>query len=87
MARFTVKYASQVTETFTAAQVNQAKQVTNHPGTTFYFLDKEVSAQDWFTMVYAACDAQWEKKNQTHKRVTVLYGSSVAGYVTKWVRR
>jgi hypothetical protein len=87
MARFTVKYSTGLVQSFTAAQVHQAKQVVNHPGTTFYFLDKEVSAPDWFTMVYAACDSQWEKKNQTHKRVTVLHGSSVADYVTKWVRR
>jgi len=85
--RFAVQYKGRVRQEFTAAQCHQAAQVVNHPGTKFFFVGKEVSAQDWFTLVYAAVDAAWDKKNLTHKRVKVLYGSSAACYIEKWVRR
>lgn len=85
--RWSITYANGFTEEFTAAQCHQAKQVVNHPGTKFFFVGKEISAPDWFTMVLDACQQAWDKKNTTHKRVRVLHGSSVACYVEKWVRR
>ena len=53
----------------------------------FRLAGKEVSAVEFFAAVDAAIEAAWEKKNMTHKQVRVLHGSSVASYVTKWVRR
>jgi hypothetical protein len=46
-----------------------------------------VSAEDFYAAANQAVNEAWEKKSKTHKRVRVLYGSSAASYVTKWVRR
>jgi ribose 5-phosphate isomerase RpiB len=48
---------------------------------------KQVTATEFFNAVRDAVDAAWDKKNQTHKRVRVLHGSSSASYVTKWIPR
>lgn len=67
-----------------------------HEAQNFHFLEdaqiwrlagKQVTYTVFFAAVQEAIDAAWEKKNQTHKQVRVLHGSSVACYVTKWVRR
>lgn len=44
-----------------------------------------MTAEEFYTAVRDAVDAAWEKKNETHKQVRVLYGSSAASYVTKWI--
>lgn len=54
---------------------------------TFALSGKPVSSDDFYSAVRVACDTAWDKKNQTHKRVRVLYGNSVACHVNKWVRR
>ena len=54
---------------------------------TFMLSGKPVSPEEFYSSVRAAVDAAWDKKNETHKRVRVLHGSSVASYVNKWVRR
>lgn len=53
----------------------------------FALSGKPVSAAEFYAVVDAAIAAAWSKKNETHKRVRVLHGSSVANYVEKWVRR
>jgi ribose 5-phosphate isomerase RpiB len=54
---------------------------------TFALSGKPVSAAEFYAAVDAALAARWAKKNETHKLVRVLHGSSVASYVTKWVRK
>jgi hypothetical protein len=54
---------------------------------TFALSGKPVSAVEFYAAARVACDAAWDKKNQTHKRVRVLYGNSVASHIEKWVRR
>ena len=54
---------------------------------TFRLSGKQVTAQEFYTAVRNAVDAAWEKKNETHKRVRVLHGSSAASYVEKWIPR
>lgn len=56
-------------------------------GQTFALAGKPVSAEAFYAVVIAAVEAAWDKKAATHKRVRVLHGSSVAGYVTKWARK
>ena len=46
-----------------------------------------VSRAEFFQATEAARQVAFDKKNKTHKQVRVLYGSSVASYVTKWVAR
>jgi len=53
----------------------------------FLMTGEQCSPEDFFAAVNAAVDAAWDKKAETHKRVRVLHGSSVAGYVEKWVRK
>jgi len=85
--KYAVEYANGHRDEFTASQCHQAKQVSNYDGTRFFLADAEVTGEVWFAAVHAAIDAAWDKKNQTHKRVRVLHGTSVACYVEKWVRR
>ena len=54
---------------------------------TFRLAGKPVDASEFFKAVDLAREAAWDKKCETHKRVRVLYGSSVACYVEKWVRK
>jgi ribose 5-phosphate isomerase RpiB len=54
---------------------------------TFALSGKPVSAEEFFAAARAAVQEAWDKKAQTHKRVRVLHGSSVASYVEKWVRK
>jgi hypothetical protein len=54
---------------------------------TWRVAGKVVTAVEFFAAARAAVDAAWDKKNQTHKRVRVLHGNSVACYVNKWVPR
>ncbi len=54
---------------------------------TFALAGKAVSAEEFFAAACAAVQEAWDRKNQTHKRVRVLHGGSVASHVTKWVPR
>jgi hypothetical protein len=53
----------------------------------FFLSGKPVASAEFYAAIQQARDAAFDKKNKTHKQVRVLYGSSVANYVTKWVRR
>lgn len=68
-------------------QATSPHSVGNAPDGTKYFIkNKEVSRIDYINES-AALHSQWfENKCKTHKQVRVLYGSSVACYVTKWVK-
>ena len=54
---------------------------------TWTLAGKQVTVSEFFAAARDAVDAAWEKKNQTHKRVRVLHGSSAACYVNKWIPR
>lgn len=85
--RYAAQYANGHRVEFTAAQCHQAQQVINHDGATFFLAGVEVPAEQWFADVLGACEAAWAKKEQTHKRVRVLHGSSAGNYIEKWVKR
>lgn len=56
-------------------------------GQQFFIRGTLVTSTEFFRVVCEARDAAWAKKEQTHKRVKVLHGSSGACYVEKWVRK
>lgn len=67
---------------------HEAANWQNHgDGQVFLMTGEQCSAEDFFAAVMAERQAAWDKKSETHQRVRVLHGSSVAGYVEKWVRR
>ena len=54
---------------------------------TFALSGQPVTAEEFYAAARAAVEAAWDKKNETHRRVTVLHGASAANYVTKWIPR
>jgi hypothetical protein len=54
---------------------------------TWRLAGKQVTAVEFFNAVQSAVNAAWEKKNQTHKQVSVQHGATQFGRVTKWVPR
>ena len=71
-----------------SSSAHEASNWTNYDvAQTFSLSGKSVTAEAFYAAVQEAVGAAWEKKNQTHKRVTVRHGSSAANYITKWARR
>jgi hypothetical protein len=70
------------------SNVYDARQIQNYgDGQTFFLSGKPVSYLEFFETVCDVIDAKQDKKELTHKKIRVLYGSSVACYVNIWVRR
>jgi hypothetical protein len=55
-------------------------------GDKFFLKNKEVTRELFNKECENLCDAWYERKCKTYKEVRVLHGSSVACYVTKWVK-
>ena len=72
---------------FTSKQCHEAFQYTRYEGSRYYLKGDEVEAADFIEAVQTGCDSWQAKKEETHKRIRVLYGSSVGCYVWKWVRK
>jgi hypothetical protein len=86
MKRYATTYSNGHTEE--ASQWHWASQWVNYDEEQKFFLSgKPVTAADFYAAIQQARDAAFDKKNKTHKQVRVLYGSSVANYITKWVPR
>ena len=83
--RFTIEYPGGFREE--ASSPFEAKSYVPADGCRFFLRGVEVTADEYMADVSAARDAKLAKKEQTHKRVRVLYGSSGACYVEKWVRK
>jgi hypothetical protein len=84
------RYATTYSNGHTVEESNWvwASQWQNHDDEQKFFLfGKPVSAEVFFAAIQQARQKDFDKKNQNHKQVCVLYGSSVACYITKWVRR
>jgi len=54
---------------------------------TFRIAGVAVSAAEFFAATEAAMQAAWDKKAQTHRRVSVQHGATHLARVEKWVRR
>jgi hypothetical protein len=53
----------------------------------FYHVGISVTAAEFFETVAHAVQSAWDKKLETHKRVSVQCGASHLSRVEKWVRR
>ena len=84
MKRYTTKLSNgHIIETSLA---HEASNIQNFDDAQIFFLSgKPVTAQEFYAAAQQANDAKLAKKEQTHKKVRVLYGNSVASYVNKWV--
>jgi hypothetical protein len=84
MKRYTTKLSNgHIIETSLA---HEASNIQNFDDAQAFFLSgKAVTAQEFYAAAQQALDAKLTKKEQTHKKVRVLYGSSAGSYVYKWV--
>jgi hypothetical protein len=86
MKRYTTTYSNGHTEE--TSQWYEANQWVNYDDEQKFFLSgKPVTSVEFYAAVQQAREAAFDKKNKTHKQVRVLYGSSAACYVTKWIPR
>jgi len=86
MKRYATTYSNGHTDE--TSQWTWASQWQNYDDEQKFFLSgKPVTAVEFYAAVQQARDSAFDKKNETHKQVRALYGSSVACYVTKWVPR
>jgi hypothetical protein len=84
--RYATTYSSGYTEQ--SSSPHEAVNWGNYDDAqTFALAGKPVSAAEFYAAARAGVQAAWDKKLETHKRVQVLHGNSVACYVEKWVRR
>jgi ribose 5-phosphate isomerase RpiB len=71
-----------------SSSAHEARNFVNHDDAQKFFLSgKQVGAAEFFAAVDTAVQAAWDKKSETHKRVSVQHGATQFGRVTKWVRR
>lgn len=83
------RYATQLSNghRIETSSPHEARNVQNYDGAQLFFLGGEpVSAAAFYADAGEACAAAWAKKEQTHRRASVLFGSS-SSRVTKWVRK
>jgi hypothetical protein len=86
MKRYATTYSSG--HTVESSSPYEAFNWQHHDDNQKFFLSgKSVTAVEFYAAIQQARDVAFDKKNKTHKQVRVLYGSSFANYVTKWVRR
>lgn len=84
--RFATTYSNGFTQE--TSNVNEAFNFMMMEETQKFFLKGvEVSYDDFYQECVQLRDAAYAKKCETHKKVVVLHGSSVASYVTKWVKK
>jgi hypothetical protein len=86
MKRYSTTYSSG--HTVESSSPYEAFNWQHHDNEQKFFLSgKPVSAEVFYAAIQQARQKDFDKKNETHKQVRVLYGSSVASYVTKWVKK
>jgi len=84
MKRYTTTYSNG--HTVETSLAHEAINIQNFDDAQIFFLSgKPVAAAEFYADAQQAMAAKLAKKEQTHKKVRVLYGSSAACYVAKWV--
>ena len=86
MKHFAICYSPEYSVEFTKAQAFEARNTQNVDGAQFFIKGAPVTAEQFYTAVEAVCEAKISKKEETHKKITVLYGSSTSK-VRVWVKR
>jgi hypothetical protein len=84
MKRYATTYSNGHTAQTSLA--HEANNIQNFDDAQAFFLSgKPVTAQEFYAAAQQAINAKLAKKEQTHKKVRVLHGSSAGSYVYKWV--
>jgi hypothetical protein len=84
MKRYAITYSNGYS--FETSLAHEANNIQNFDDAQAFFLSgKPVTAQEFYATARQALDAKLAKKEQTHKKVRKLHGSSVGCYVYKWV--
>jgi hypothetical protein len=84
MKRYTTTYSNGHTAETSLA--HEAINIQNFDDAQLFFLSgKPVTAAEFYADAQQAMASKLAKKEQTHKKIRVLYGSSAACYVSKWV--
>ena len=84
----TKRYATSYSNGHTAetSRAHEAINFQNFDDAQAFFLSgKPVTAQAFYATAQQSLDAVLAKKELTHKKVRVLYGSSAGCYVYKWI--
>jgi hypothetical protein len=85
MALYATTYSNG--HTAETSRAHEALNFQNFDAAQAFFLSgKPVTAQAFYAAVKKSLDAALAKKELTHKKVRVLYGSSVGCYVYKWIK-
>lgn len=84
--RYSTTYSNGYTE-----QSSDPHEAWNFPNyddaQTFALSGKPASAAEFYAAAKSAIQAAWDKKNETHKLISVQHGVTPFARVTKWVRR
>ena len=84
--RYSTTYSNGVTvETSSAHEANNF--INYDDAQTFRIAGIPVSAAEFYACVAAAIEAAWDKKAETHRRVSVIHGATHLGRVEKWIRK
>ena len=86
----TKRYATTYSNGHTAetSSAHEAHNFVNYDDAqTFRLSGLPVSAEEFFAATAAAMQTAWDKKTQTHRRVSVQHGATHLSRVKKWVRK
>jgi hypothetical protein len=84
MKRYATTYSNG--HTVETSLAHEASNIQNFDDVQIFFLSgKPVAAAKFYAAAQQSLAAKLAKKEQTHKKVRVLYGNSAACYVAKWV--
>ena len=86
MKRYATTYSNGVTVESSSA--HEANNFGNYDDAqTFRLAGVPVTAAAFFAATAAAMQAAWDKKAETHRRVSVQHGATHLSRVEKWVRK
>lgn len=84
---FAKTYSNGYTDEFRATDWAAAGNGGYVPGTRYFVRGKEVSWEEFDSAVDAARNAWWDKKESTHKKISVQHGVLPTSRVSIWVRK
>lgn len=80
-------YSNGYTAEFRATDWAEAGSGGYIPGTRYFLRGKEVSWEEFNSAIDAARNAWWDKKESTHKKISVQHGVLPTSRVFIWVRK
>lgn len=86
MKRYATTYSNG--HTVESSSAHEANNFGNYDDAqTFRLAGAPVTAAEFFAATTAAMQAAWDKKSETHRRVSVQHGATHLSRVEKWVRK